>query len=220
MPDDWVHCLFTASIIGMDYESKHCWVNEVLDHPARFLGGKHRILLHDLETARKLGTSCWWAGFVAALHIDIDGTSTPIKRQLKNVVKPFKNGSSRQKQNKEYANKTGLMSKGENHLNSVLRNAFLKIHKKIGIRFFIDEKTSEIALIIIEPNNMLKTTWDYVNQSPPEGIYVDDLPYNELPPTIPRFIPHPDFEKVSETAPHTEECLDEGLLRNLFADAK
>jgi len=202
MPDDWVHCLFTGSIIGADYEARHCWVNQLLDSPAGFLGGSHRILLHDLETAKKLGTCCWWAGFVAALHIDIDSIETRIESHLENVVRRVRAAESK--------------PKAQEDLTSYLRNAFLKVHKKVGIRIFIDDKTSKEALIILEPSTLLKITWDYVNQFPLKGIYVDGHPYNELPPTEPRILPHPSSAKISETPPHVEDCLDQDLLKYLF----
>jgi hypothetical protein len=217
MPDDWVHCLFTGSVIGADYEVRHCWVNQLLDFPAGFLGGHHRILLHDLETAKKLGTCCWWAGFVAALHIDIDNVPAKIRSHLENAVRPFKNfHSNLPKQTRVAVDKIGLNLKAQEDLTSYLRNTFLKVHEKVGIRIFVDDKTSREALIIIEPNTLLKVTWDYVNQFPLKGIYVDGHPYNELPPTEPRIILHPNSAEISRTPPHVGDCLDLDLLKYLF----
>jgi len=220
MPDDWVHCLFTASIIGEDYESRHCWVNQLVDSPAGFLGGHHRILLHDLETAKKLGTCCYWAGFVAALHIDTDNLPLPIRQHLENVTRRFqKRDANPQKQIKEFANDS-LKNETREDLTSVstyLRKAFLKVHRKVGIRVFLDDKTFEETLIIIEPNSLLKTTWDYVIQFPREGLYVDWSPSYELPLTEPRIIPHPNLIEKSNAHP-PGDFLDLNLLKFLFPE--
>ena len=104
------------------------------------MGGSHRILLHDLETAVKLGKSCWWAGFTAALHIDIDEVSPKIKSHLDNIVRLLKKPDSKFPiQNREAVHR--LESKPKT-LSSLLREAFLKVHKKVGIRIFVDERTS------------------------------------------------------------------------------
>lgn len=212
MPDDWVHCLFTGSIIGADYEFRHCWVNQLLDYPAGFLGGHHRILLHDLETAKKLGGCCWWAGFVAALHIDIDNASAQIRSQLENVVRPIRGNT---------VDETELKKEREDlSLTSVfLRNLFLKIHEKIGISVLMDDKASLATAICIHPDTLLKTTWDYVSQSPPKGARVDGHPFNELPSDVPRIIRHPDLGQL-ETPAHVAECLNPDWLKRLFHNAE
>lgn len=194
-------------------------MNRLLDSPAGFLGNRHRILLHDLETAKKLGTCCWWAGFVAALHIDIDNTPTEIRSHLENVVRPFRETHSTE-QAGEAVDETELDEEELAELTSRYRRAFLRFHERVGIRIFIDDETSREALIIIEPNTLLGTTWDYVNQVRREGFYVDGRPYYELPPTEPRIIPHPNSVERPETPAHVGDCLDLGLLRNLFSNGE
>ena len=210
MPDDWVHCLFAGSIIGVDYETRHCWVHQLLDSPARFLGGHHRILLHDLETAKKLGTRCWWAGFAAALHIDLDNVSGQIRSHLDNVVRRIKN--------REGIDEVEMKRNAEEAASTYLRNMFLKVHKKVGISILADDKTSKEVFISIEPNTLLRTTWDYVNQFPLKGLHVNGRPYNELPSTEPRIIPHPNTAETLRTPPHVGECLDRDLLKHLFSN--
>lgn len=224
MPDDYVHCLFIGSIIGADYESRHCWVNQLLDSPAGFLGGRHRILLHDLETAKKLGGCCWWAGLTAALHIDVDNLSPKIKSHLENVVRPFKNikltdlPEPVRKAANEATKKTVLEPKVEKSISTLLRKEFLKVHKKLGISIHLDSETSRESFIYIEPDTLLKATLDYVNQFPLKGFFVNDKPYYELAPSEPRIIPHPHLEDESVAPIHGGDCLDQGLLKFIFSN--
>jgi hypothetical protein len=105
----------------------------------------------------------------------------------------------------------------ENELFSVyLRTAFLKVHNKVGVNIWVDDKTHKETLILIEPTTSLEVTLDYVNQFPLKGFYVDELPYNELPPTEPRIIPHPNIAEEMETPHHVGDCLDMDVLRHLF----
>jgi len=220
MPDDWVHCLFVASIIGEQYESKHCWVNQLLDSPVRFLGGHHRILLHDLETTKKLGSFCWWAGFVAALHIDTDNLPPKIRSHMENVVRPIKIRASITLLRKIVAvikAKVKLKQKAEASISTFLRKKFLKVHKKVGIDIQLDDETSKEAFILIYPKTLLRTTWDYVNQFPLKGYYVNGLPYNKLPMTEPRIIPHPNLGETSKIHPHGAS-VDRDVLRRLFSN--
>jgi len=226
MPNHWVHCLFTGSVIGSKFESLHCWVHQVLDSPSRILSGQHRILMHDLETAKKLGTVCWWAGFVAAQHIDIDNItsradkeSKQIKNLLNKVVNPIRKSASPHKIPKEIEEDftiDKLKPEVDFLLSTQLRNMFLKIHEMLGIEITIDDKTSQGVLIVIKPNTLLKTTLDYVNQFPPKGVYIDGLTYNEAPPDYPRIIPHPN--NLKKTRPHAKECMDLDGLKNIFSN--
>jgi len=218
MPDDWGHCLFVGSVIGADYEVRHCWVNSLLDSPARFLGSGHRMLLHDLETAKKLGTTCWWAGFVAAIHIDIDNMPKEVKTQLKSLVRPIQRGRSANASQQHRMTQPARNPRIDNEqLTTYLRTIFLRVHERVGINVWLDSETGRETFIFIEPNTMLPTSLDYVNQFPLRGWYVNELPYNELPPDEPRIIPHPNLAQEDLRAlPHTGDCLDMDVLRHLF----
>lgn len=138
-----MHCLLACSIIGETYESTHCWVNELLDSPAKYLGGGHRILLHDIETAKKIGQTCWWAGFAAALHIDIDNLPKPLKIHIDGIVTQLRNGTYFQKEVKI------------RNTSSLFRTAFRNVHEKMNVRIYLNEKTGAEELIIFDPDTPL-----------------------------------------------------------------
>ncbi len=218
MPDDWVHCLFTGSVIGVKYEGKHCWVHSLLDHPAKYLGDKHRILLHDLETAVKLSKVCWWAGFVAALHIDLDEIcrkDKEIKVLLKKIVHPIKKKSKPvPKQVEKLVRNTGLVNPlseaAIRKVNKHLRTLFEEVHEKVGLKIYTWKHKE--AFIYIKPETSFKLVLNYVNRVPPP-ITVNGFTFDKAPPTIPRIIPHPClFEKPRKE----KNCFDLKLLKHLF----
>jgi hypothetical protein len=143
-----------------------------------------------------------------------------IRSHLENVVRPIKNfGSSNlARKTAEIIDKTRLQSEADalKETTTYLRHIFLKVHKKVGVNVLIGDGTSEEILILIEPNTLLRTTWDYVNQFPLKGLYVDDRPYYELPLTEPRIIPHPNNDKRERGTPPHGDCLNLDLLKYLF----
>jgi len=80
------------------------------------------------ETAKKLGSCCWWAGFVAALHIDIDEMPRQIRRHLENVARPFKKGySNLSEQANKAVDKAELEEKPQDNVTSYVRaHSYLK----------------------------------------------------------------------------------------------
>lgn len=81
MPSRKAHNFITKRLLGKDY----AWLHEVKDLPARSLGFKHRVAMHDHETAILLALISRdpKVYFASILHDACDKMSTERKRKIK-----------------------------------------------------------------------------------------------------------------------------------------